>query len=222
MSIFPWIVYYYLRKYYDLLGREGIITKWGSLYEEVDYSKSKGACCNIIVFFLRRFSYSIAIVFLDFNPLIQLGFCYLSSALVTSIQCLIYLLYFKPYPKKDTQYVQTAVESLIFVCFCLLNVFIYDISEELSDIIEYIIMSCMLSSVGILFIVDIVSTIHTLITKIINRRRARIAIKTQDNQNEEVNISSQAINQTQVITFDNSDLSLGNYHSVSKEIAQEP
>jgi hypothetical protein len=117
-----------------------------------------------------------------------------------------------------TQYVQCAVEFLILLCFCLLNVFIFEVSEEASDSAEYLIMSCMLASAGILFIVDIASTIHTIITKIMNRRRAKTVGKIVDSQIDELNISSQAINQTQNITCENPDQSLGNYHSVSKEI----
>ncbi len=85
IMISPWIIYYYMRKYHDRLGQEEIISRWGSLYDDVSYSKSKGVSMNIVVFLLRRHAYSLAIVYLDFNPLIQVGFCYISSGLVISI-----------------------------------------------------------------------------------------------------------------------------------------
>jgi hypothetical protein len=82
ISISTLFILRFLTKNHSLLESEGNIKKWGCLYEEVNYSKSKGTACNIILFFTRRLLYSIAISYLDFNPFIQLGFCYIPSLIV--------------------------------------------------------------------------------------------------------------------------------------------
>ncbi len=74
-----------MRKHHDSLGQDEIKSKWVSLYDDMNYSKSKAISCNILVFFFRRQAYSLAIVYLDFNPITQAGFCYVSSALVMCI-----------------------------------------------------------------------------------------------------------------------------------------
>jgi hypothetical protein len=215
IMICPWIMCYYVRKYHDLFGGVNITAKWGSLYDDVNYSKSKAASCNIVVFFLRRQAYSLAIVYLDFKPLIQLAFCYISSAFVMFKQCLIYLICYRPYIKRVTQYIQVIVEFLILVCFSLLNLFIIEVSKEVCEVIEYIIMSCMIGSLGILLVSDTICSIHTLITKIKNSNNFNGVSQTENIQ-DNLNLSTNTINNTHEASSEVFKISFKFYHSVFK------
>jgi hypothetical protein len=166
-------VYKFLRRNFEFLSTEENLSKWGSLYYEIDYKKSKAASYNLLVYLSRRLVYSIAINFLDFNPMVQLGVCYTSSLFVTYIQCLIYLLYFKPHYNKTDQITQSVVEGMIFAYFIMLNAFILDISHEPHNTFEWLCVGIMLGSISILALVNTSRSLYQLIKKCKRRSESR-------------------------------------------------
>ncbi len=83
--LFPFIVFRFLYRNYELLSTEECLRKWGSLYSDINYKKSKLASYNLVVYLLRRQAYFIAINFLDHIPVIQIGVCYSTSLIVRFI-----------------------------------------------------------------------------------------------------------------------------------------
>lgn len=194
-------MYKFLRRNFESLSTEDNLSKWGSLYYDIDYKKSKGASYNLLVYLSRRLAYSISINFLDFNPLVQLGVCYVSSLYVIYIQCLIYLLYFKPYDNKTDQITQTAVESMILVYFIILNGFIQDISNEAHEALEWVCVGIMVGSISILALVNTSRSLYQLIQKCKRRLESRqVYDEVEGDKRNTEQVSNLEITQTQVNT----------------------
>ena len=86
-------------------------------------------------------------------------------------------MYYKPYESKLDHYTQVIVEILICIYFILLNFYLADRSSE---IIEWILISIMLTSVILLAIVNTSKSVLGLINRCRQRRRSRKVFATRE------------------------------------------
>ena len=108
--LFPVIIFFFLKKKRANLEDESMIKKYGSAYLNVDTNRSSAVAFTSI-FFGRRLALSVAVIFLQDVPSLQIICLHLSSLLI-----IIYVVEVKPHTSVYLNILEILNEFLFFAC----------------------------------------------------------------------------------------------------------
>ncbi|OMJ68182.1 hypothetical protein SteCoe_34446 [Stentor coeruleus] len=142
----------------EIIEREReFISRWGSLFEELEQSNLYLQSQFYLFFFIRRFVYVIAQIYLN-NYLFIQGILHISCSLLF----LIYLAYYRPFISKFVlvSYFISEISTLLF--FSLSFAYLFDINNNVENIIEMIIIGNIVLCLFVQFIICVIQLIQAL------------------------------------------------------------
>jgi hypothetical protein len=142
--------------------------RFGSLFLEFKNNEGYFSAMYYFVYFLRRMVYLISQVYLNSYLFVQFGI-----TIGFSIIQISYVLYYKPFKKKELLISSIIGDIACFTVVCLSTIFIQDISNQLSYILETVIVYIIIGTMVIQFIISLYSlfkSLRKMLRKIIKHR----------------------------------------------------
>lgn len=128
-------------------------------------------------FFLRRLFFILVLYNLYVNPLFQV-----IANVFHTFGTIAYIWIYRPYKETRQNYLIVYQEITIAASFALSGVYIYDIGQYVSDIVQYTIMGTIVLSIIVGYIYSTVNTIYNMVESC--RESKRKSPRAQDNDSE--------------------------------------